>query len=50
MQLTDILPLEKWIELEEQVYKMSGLDKMFSISTVSGSRILKNGPTGFVLP
>lgn len=37
MQLTDILPLEKWIELEEQVYKMSGLDN--NVFNIEGFRI-----------
>jgi len=37
MKLTDILLPEKWIELEEQIYKMSGLDN--NVFNIDGFRI-----------
>ncbi|MBU0699127.1 MAG: PocR ligand-binding domain-containing protein [Proteobacteria bacterium] len=37
MQLTDILPLEKWIRLEEDVYKMFGFDN--NVFNIDGFRI-----------
>ena len=26
MKLTDLLPIEKWVELEKEIYEKSGLD------------------------
>ena len=37
MKLTDILPLEKWIELEKEIYKRSGLNS--NVFDVNGIRI-----------
>ncbi len=37
MKLTDILPLEKWIELEKEIYKRSGLNS--NVFDVKGIRI-----------
>ncbi|MFO7665886.1 MAG: PocR ligand-binding domain-containing protein [Desulfobacterales bacterium] len=37
MTLTDILPLEKWIELEKKIYKRSGLNS--NVFDVNGIRI-----------
>lgn len=44
MKLTDILPLEKWAELEEEINKRSGLNA--AVSDVDGVRIteLKKWP------
>lgn len=37
MKLTDILPLEKWVELEKSVHQMSGLDA--NVFNIDGYRI-----------
>ncbi len=37
MKLIDILPIEKWVELEKEIYKRSGLDS--SIFDMDGIRI-----------
>jgi ligand-binding sensor protein len=37
MELTDLLPLDKWVELEKDVYERSGLDS--SVFNIKGVRI-----------
>ena len=37
MRLTDISPLEKWMELEKKVYEKSGLDS--NVFDTNGYRI-----------
>ena len=37
MKLTDILPLEKWVELEKEIYRRSGLNS--SVFDIKGIRI-----------
>jgi ligand-binding sensor protein len=37
MELTDILPIEKWVELEKDIYERSGLDT--NVFNVEGFRI-----------
>lgn len=48
MKLTDVLPLEKWIELEKEINRRSGLNA--SVFDINGIRIAisRNGPTGSV--
>jgi len=40
MQLTDLQPIEKWIELEKEIYSRSGLDA--SVFNTDGIRITDN--------
>ncbi|MBW1778322.1 MAG: PocR ligand-binding domain-containing protein [Deltaproteobacteria bacterium] len=37
MELTDLLPLEKWVEIEKEIYRRSGLDA--SVFDTKGYRI-----------
>jgi len=39
MKLTDVLPVEKWVEIEEMIYEKSGLNA--SVFDINGIRITK---------
>ena len=49
MKLTDLAPLDKWIELEKDLHKKSGLELMFLTQRATEYLNLKTGPIDYVL-